>query len=183
MPRGFMDSMRIIGRLMEYPDQNWMAHLHELRHAANGLSDPGFREAVLAFIQEMAAMPLIQCQERYTATFDLNPQTSLDVTYHRYGDSEDRGRALQRLQEAYRRAGFERTGGELPDFLPLVLEFLSVAGPSDRKAVVGEVGPGLVLLNQQLTVKESEYRTLTAWLIDLLGIADQKPSKPGETRR
>ena len=167
------DSTRIlmtVSRLLDYPDAAWRQDLPGLRQAAADLAPAPSRAALLVFIDEAAAMGPLACQERYTANFDLAPSSSLDVTYHAYGDTEDRLRALQGLQETYAAAGYERTGGELPDFLPLVLEFLAVASSSEQEAVIRWTGPGLAALHGRLRDQNSPFAALTQQLVHLFDL-------------
>jgi nitrate reductase delta subunit len=74
----------------------------------------------------LAETSLIQLQETYTATFDLNPATCLNLTYHKWGDARERGSALVDFHHLYHNGGYEAASRELPDYLPMILEFLSV---------------------------------------------------------
>jgi nitrate reductase delta subunit len=118
---------KLLSLCLSYPDEALAAAAPELLEAAAGLQDPGLRERLSAFAAQLAAEPLLGLQEHYTALFDLRPQASLNLTYHFMGDREERGRALAGLLALYQRSGFEPAVNELPDFLPLMLEFLSLA--------------------------------------------------------
>ena len=80
---------------------------------------------MVQFIAYLETTPLIRVQETYTETFDLNPSTCLNLTYHILGDDEKRGKIMSHFQEIYHQEGYETMTGELPDYLPLILEFLS----------------------------------------------------------
>jgi nitrate reductase delta subunit len=95
--------------------------------AAAALPEPFARERLSSFLAHMKTEPLLNLQEHYTAVFDLNPSTSLNLTWHLLGDHEDRGRALAELLEVYRQAGLEPAVDDLPDYLPLLLEFMAAA--------------------------------------------------------
>jgi len=73
----------------------------------------------------MDSLSPIRAQERYTTTFDMTPPNTLNMTYHRFGDGEKRAGMLAYLQEIYCRSGYAPNTGDLPDYLPLMLEFLS----------------------------------------------------------
>ncbi len=124
--------LKLLSFFLEYPDAGWFEGLADAGAALKTVSAGPGREALRQFLDRAVGTPAIRLQEAYTAGFDLSPSTSLNLTYHLLGDSEDRGRALARLVEIYRRGGWEAAAGELPDFLPLVLEFLAVCpAPED----------------------------------------------------
>src|SRR6185312_2998556 len=77
--------------------------------------------------------PVIDLQEAYVDTFDRNPAHSLSIFEHTMGDSRERGPAMVHLVEEYRRFGLEATSRELPDFLPVFLEFLSLIPPEEAQ--------------------------------------------------
>jgi nitrate reductase delta subunit len=118
---------KLLSLCLSYPDAETLGALPEMEAAAAGLADPFPREPLSAFLALLRARPLLDLQEHYTATFDLNPAASLNLTWHLLGDREDRGRALAELLEVYRQAGFEPAVDDLPDHLPLLLEFMAAA--------------------------------------------------------
>jgi len=123
--------LKLLSLCLAYPDAEALAALPEMEEATAGLRDPLSRERLSHFMTLMKAQSLLKLQEHYTAVFDMNPTTSLNLTWHLMGDREDRGRALAELLDVYRQAGFEPAVNELPDFLPLLLEFLAAASPAD----------------------------------------------------
>lgn len=181
MNHDFNPALLITARLFDFPDEAWRRRLPEIREAAAGLSDANRRDGTLAFIDAAASASLLEWQEQYTATFDLTPANSLDLTHHLHGDSQERLAALERLQQAFVDAGFERVGGVLPDFLPLILEFLSVTTDEPAAAVLRIVGPGLAALNARLLAARSPYAALTTGLVELLGLSDGQPFIKAET--
>ncbi len=120
------DTLRLLSVLLDYPDNGLLKDLDRIAAAAEQIVEPEFRRAAQGFLDYLRAHAPIRLQETYTAAFDLHPATTLNLTYHAYGDNEKRAAALARLQHLYDQAGWERTGGELPDYLPLLLEFLAI---------------------------------------------------------
>jgi nitrate reductase delta subunit len=110
----------------------------------------------------------IQLQEGYTAAFDMNPATTLNLTYHTFGDNEKRADMLARLQQSYRDAGYERTTGELPDYLPLMLEFLSVCPDTENTELVWECLRGLEEVVDRLQKAAPPYAALLQPLIPMV---------------
>jgi nitrate reductase molybdenum cofactor assembly chaperone NarJ/NarW len=128
--------LKLLSLCLAYPDSALVEALPEMKAAAAGLGDPLARERLLDFIALLGKQPLLALQEHYTAVFDMNPSSSLNLTYHLMGDREERGPALAQLLEVYRQAGFEPAVNELPDYLPLLLEFLSASPGADTHALV-----------------------------------------------
>lgn len=121
---------RLLSVCLSYPDEALFGAIGEIEADLGHWPGPPW-DTLRSFLTILKSQPLIIAQERYTQAFDLNPDTSLNLTYHLMGDGEDRGRALAELKEIYHRAGFEIAVNELPDFLPLILEFLAQA-PAER---------------------------------------------------
>jgi nitrate reductase delta subunit len=124
-------TLALLSLLLQYPDNDLNRHLSAVEEVAAKLDHQRQGNWVAAFLGYLRSEPQIRLQENYTAAFDLNPSTTLNVTYHRWKDGEKRAAALARLQKVYADAGFERISGELPDYLPLMLEFLSVRPNAD----------------------------------------------------
>lgn len=104
--------------------------------------------------------PLPDRQRRYVETFDLDRRTSLHLTYYLYGDTRKRGLALLRLKRLYAAAGLPLAEGELPDFLPAMLEFAASAPDGYGETVLGEHRIGLELLRLRLEQLESPWACL-----------------------
>jgi nitrate reductase molybdenum cofactor assembly chaperone NarJ/NarW len=117
--------MKIISLLLQYPDEGFSRSLPLMETSINRLPESSARDKLARFISYFQATPLLRLQETYTETFDLDPSTCLNLTYHLLGDGKKRGNVMAGLQQIYHEAGYETTTGELPDYLPLMLEFLS----------------------------------------------------------
>jgi nitrate reductase delta subunit len=115
---------RILSVLLDYPDKRLLNDLDTMAAAARQIPEPEFKQAVKGFLTYLQAHDLLRLQENHTAAFDLGSATTLNLTYHAFGDNEKRAAALAKLQHLYDRTGWERTSGDLPDYLPLLLEFL-----------------------------------------------------------
>jgi nitrate reductase delta subunit len=117
--------MKIISLLLQYPDERFSRSLHLMETSLKHLPNSSARDKLAQFMSYLQETPLLRLQEIYTETFDLNPSTCMNLTYHLLGDGEKRGNVLACLQQIYHEAGYETVTGELPDYLPLMLEFLS----------------------------------------------------------
>ena len=116
---------KLLSILLRYPDDEVLRHRAEIAAAARGLPDSPARDAVLAFLAYWEEEPAFRLQEDYTATFDFKRRGCLYLSYYSYGDARARGQVLADMKEAYARAGYPLDTTELPDYLPLVLEFAS----------------------------------------------------------
>jgi nitrate reductase delta subunit len=116
---------KLVSLLLQYPDEAWFGALPELKSVVDAMPEGRRKTAIEAFIADLEGHSALEVQTQYTALFDMSPSTTLNVTYHLWGDGEKRARLLSRLQQTYTRAGFERTSSELPDFLPMMLEFMA----------------------------------------------------------
>jgi len=125
------------------------------------------RERCANFLDYLASKPLIRLQEEYTATFDLNPATSLNLTYHKWDDSRERGNALLDFQRLYQLAGYEISTGELPDHLPLVLEYLSLNRNGDYSSLLGQYYEEVETINSRLKEAGSVYAGPLSIVVDL----------------
>ncbi|WP_019633353.1 nitrate reductase molybdenum cofactor assembly chaperone [Actinomadura atramentaria] len=140
--------------LLEYPTDELYARRPLLRAAVADLpaGEPAARLA--AFLDHLDAVPLGALARDYVATFDLRRRCCLYLTYYRDGDTRRRGASLVALKERYRAAGVEPATRELPDFLPVVLEFAALHGGAD---LLAEHRAGLELLRLALRDRSSPY--------------------------
>jgi nitrate reductase delta subunit len=135
--------------------------LDEIASAADQLALGGNRVGHPGIYQrELNTQSLIQIQERYTAVFDIDPATTLNMTYHAFGDNEKRAAALAHLQHNYEQAGWERITGELPDYLPMMLEFLSICAHPEHAEPVWQCLQGMQPLVARLEKKAPVYAAL-----------------------
>jgi nitrate reductase delta subunit len=137
--------LKLLAFLLEYPTPSWRDELVHLSDLSGMTAENGSGEAIAAFLAYAGTRSLIELQEVYTASFDLDPATSLNLTYHLMGDHENRGKALAGLLQIYRQAGYDASARELPDFLPLMLEFLALCPEPEAaeilRASIGTVAP------------------------------------------
>jgi nitrate reductase molybdenum cofactor assembly chaperone NarJ/NarW len=116
---------KLLSILLRYPDDEVLEYRQEIVEAARKLPDSPARDAMLAFLAYWEDERALNLQEDYTATFDFKRRGCLYLSYYRYGDARARGQVLADMKEAYARAGYPLDTTELPDYLPLVLEFAS----------------------------------------------------------
>jgi nitrate reductase molybdenum cofactor assembly chaperone NarJ/NarW len=151
---GAVSPFKLASILLQYPTAALFGGLDDLEAAAAGSSRAG-REAFGRFLAWLRVTNPTEVARHYVATFDLRRRCALYLTYYRYGDTRKRGMAMLALRAAYRAAGFEATADELPDYLPLVLDFAAL-GPSGEKLLRAHRSD-LELLHRALRQADSPY--------------------------
>lgn len=119
---------KLLAVLLEYPTREFRDHLDAIEAAIPGLDNAtGKEKGVLHdFTAWARSLPLTEFQAQYVKTFDLTPDNALYLTHHLFEEQDrNRGPTLIRLSEYFKQAGFEIENGELPDYLPLILEYVS----------------------------------------------------------
>ena len=147
-------ALRVAAQLLDYPDEELLGRLPLLRAAASAAGHAAPHLA--AVIDHLSATPPGQARTAYVDTFDLRRRCCLYLTYYSYGDTRKRGMALLRFTHAYRAAGFELAGGELPDHLAVVCEF-AAASPAEGLRLFREHRAGVELLRLALGDSASPY--------------------------
>ncbi|WP_240126103.1 nitrate reductase molybdenum cofactor assembly chaperone [Thermomonas alba] len=172
-----MKVLKLIGLLLDYPDEALWEHGDELRAACAAAPLSEERRARLgAFLTQLLDMEPMQAQERWLALFDRGRSMSLLLFEHIHGESRDRGQAMVDLLETYRRAGFELNTKELPDYLPVVLEFLSQRPEEEVADWLHHIGHILELLCARAIERDSEYASVLEALVELaMGRVDLGP--------
>lgn len=166
-----MRTLRVLARLLCYPTDALRRAAPELRAilAEEGVLPAKHRAAVGTLIDAIGRDTLYDAQERYVALFDLGRGCSLHLFEHVYGDSRERGQAMVALADRYRAAGFAVSANELPDYLPLVLEYVSVAPPGEAKGLLAEIAHVIEALGERLAKRGSPYASVMAALGALAG--------------
>ena len=159
----------ISSRLLMYPDEQLVSELDLIKKGVASLP-PDVRVHFDRYFAETADKTLLQQQEKYVAVFDLKRRCCLYLTYYLNGDTRMRGMALVRFKETYARNGFRCDDGELPDFLPMLLEFSSHGGDAAlaAQALIDEHREGLEVLHAALEKVESPQRHILAAVLATL---------------
>jgi nitrate reductase molybdenum cofactor assembly chaperone NarJ/NarW len=155
--------------LLRYPDEATLVSLPALREAVAALPAALSTPLGLVAVHRAATNPTILATE-YVELFDLRRRCCLYLSYYTAGDTRNRGQALLHFASAYRAAGFEVEGGELPDFLPAVLDLAAQAGEPGW-GLLREHRIGLDLLHQALTAQGSVYQHALRAVVSLLPAA------------
>jgi len=171
-----MKTFKILGLLMSYPETKWVTHLDELKpllREENFLPKKNL-QAVLVFIDRLKSADLFSLQEQYVSTFDRGRSHCLHLFEHIHGESRDRGQAMVDLSDAYKEKGLFIDHAELPDYIPLFLEFLSLCPRDEAVALLGEPIDIMATIATRLKKRDSSYAVLFDALVALSRV---KPSK------
>ncbi len=132
------------------------------------------RRALRPLCDELAAADIYDLEERYVMLFDRSRTLSLNLFEHVHGESRDRGGAMVSLLETYREAGFESATSELPDHLPVLLEFLATRPAPEAREVLADAAHIFEALGERLARRDSSYGAIFPALLQLAGVrADQ----------
>jgi|GEM_PF-82489 len=180
---------KIISVLLQYPELEWIKEISVMESEIEQLNNPIVSENVFnymndserinnsyterkvhpffsvhknitAFFDYIKATPFDQLCEKYVNTFDYHGVVTLHLTYNVFKDSRKRGEALIELQRLYKTIDMEKTSSELPDYLPLILEFLSIAKEEQSKQLLKLHEKSLQNLHDELVKAKSEYHFL-----------------------
>lgn len=163
-----MKSFRALSALLSYPASELKLAVPAIRQllADEGLFGPRRLAALDPLLSRLDEADIFGLQETYVLLFDRSRSLSLNLFEHVHGESRDRGSAMVDLLETYRAAGFDLAGPELPDHLPVLLEFLSTQDEAQARGILADAGPILVALSERLIRRGSDYAAVLTALAD-----------------
>jgi nitrate reductase delta subunit len=152
-------TFRALSALLTYPTQKLSAAIPEITAAisAEGLVSDEAREQLQPLLADLGTLDLYDLQERYVELFDKTRRHSLHLFEHIHGESRDRGQAMVDLLEHYQRGGLLIAANELPDFIPLFLEFLSARPLDEARGLLKETAHIFSLLEERLAKRSGGY--------------------------
>ena len=164
-------SLRVLAALLAYPDTQLRTHLGEMRELLDGEAavSPSRRAEIEALMDSLGRADPLEAESAYVELFDRGRATSLHLFEHVHGDSRERGPAMIDLGQTYQKAGLLLAPDELPDFLPVVLEFVSTQPPREARAFLAEIIHILNALFGALRKRKSAYASVVGALIELAG--------------
>ncbi|MGX5734786.1 nitrate reductase molybdenum cofactor assembly chaperone [Bosea thiooxidans] len=167
-----MRTLKAFSALLNYPSTDLGAAVPEIRSllAEEGLVDPRPLAPLLRLLEEEDVYDL---QERYVTLFDRTRSLSLHLFEHVHGEGRDRGQAMVDLKSIYEAAGFVIDGSELPDFVPLFLEYCSLLPADEARAMLADPAHILTVLGERLRKRESAYAAVFEAVV---GLAATKPA-------
>ncbi|VTU27543.1 Redox enzyme maturation protein NarJ [Variovorax sp. PBL-H6] len=181
-PRPMAKSLRVLSAVLGYPDAQLRGHLPEMRellrteHALSG-SRLSELDALMDMLWRAEAL---EVEADYVELFDRGRGTSLHLFEHVHGDSRERGPAMIDLGQTYEKAGLSLAEGELPDYLPAVLEFVSTQPAREARAFLGETAHILNAIFGALRHRESPYASVLGALLELAGEKAQAVKPPAD---
>ena len=180
-----MKTYKVAALLLRYPEPDWLAELPQLECALAEERRLNHHAAeVIAPLLRFLEGPPLESQMHYVETFDRQPKHGLYLYEHLHGESRGRGTAMVELLERYRRHELELDCDELPDHLPVFLEFLSLLPRRQARRELRPIAGVLRLLARRLGEAKSPYAGVLAALTRLAprGAADEavQPSRPME---
>jgi nitrate reductase delta subunit len=164
-------TLRVLAALLAYPDHEMRGYLGEMRAILRGehaLSAERQQE-IEGLIDSLVCADPLEAEAGYVELFDRGRATSLHLFEHVHGDSRDRGPAMIDLAQTYEKAGLYLAEGELPDYLPAVLEFVSTQPASEARAFLGEMSHIFNSLFNALQGRASPYASVLGALLELAG--------------
>ena len=164
-------TLKSLSLMLSYPTQELKAALQEV----GGILDSdrrlsgSTRKSLRQLVQELRSRDIYDLEERYVALFDRSRTLSLNLFEHVHGESRDRGSAMVSLLETYRAGGFDLATTELPDHLPVVLEFLSMRPRLEAQEVLADAAHILEALSTRHARQKSSFCGVFAALLELSG--------------
>jgi nitrate reductase delta subunit len=164
-----MLTFKVLAALLVYPEQEVIDGLDEMEAILESerLLPRTERQAISELMAYLRSTDLMDAQALYVRLFDQSRALSLHLFEHVHGDARERGQAMSDLIEHYRAKGFEVSAAELPDFLPLFLEFLSLQPLGEARALLGETVDIVALLHARLEQRRVAYAGVLRALVAL----------------
>lgn len=163
------NTYRALGALLVYPDAGLQASASEIGESlsSEGLLSPRKVAALQPLVTDLRDGDIYDLQERYIDLFDRTRSLSLNLYEHVHGESRDRGQAMVALLELYRANGLDLSANQLPDFLPVFLEFLSTRPDEQARSLLGEAAHVLEAMGERLRSRDSRYAAVFNALAEL----------------
>ncbi|TAN07549.1 MAG: nitrate reductase molybdenum cofactor assembly chaperone [Rhodanobacteraceae bacterium] len=172
--------LRALSALLVYPDAELRAALPEITDAirTSRTLKANLKDDLCALADEISASDPLEAEGRYVDLFDRGRRTSLNLFEHVHGDGRQRGPAMLELRKRYLDAGLEPRTDELPDHLPVLLEYLSCCDAAETRSTIGEIAHILRALGNTLLKRHSRYAAVMAALLALAGEQGLDASAP-----
>jgi nitrate reductase delta subunit len=157
-----MKDYKLLSVFLDYPDQELIESIPEFfDYIRNSTSIKQWeKEILIKHLEGMQGKSLLELQEEYVSIFDMGAEHSLYLTHHLFGDDKNRGPALIDLEEMYEEYGVVKSTNELPDYLPLILEFANYLDGSESRAFLSHANKVLKVLRDNLKEVSDSYSNL-----------------------
>ena len=169
-------TLKALSLLLCYPTRELQQAMPEIAAvlAAETRLTAAARRALRPLCDTMATSDICELEERYVLLFDRSRTLSLNLFEHVHGESRDRGGAMVSLLETYREAGFEPATSELPDHLPVLLEYLATRPAVEAREVLADAAHIFEALGARLARRDSSYAAIFPALLQLAGATADK---------
>ncbi|EEZ79695.1 MAG: Nitrate reductase delta subunit [uncultured Candidatus Thioglobus sp.] len=157
-----MQVFNVLSKLIDYPSDELMENLDSVIEFVSESSeiDDNEKKIIMEFISWMRIHTTTGIQQSYVETFDMVPEHDLHLTHHIFGDDNGRGPALIDLSEHFKNEGLEVKDGEIPDFLPLILEYVATLDDMESRVFLGDAKKIIKVIADNLDEAKSPYAKL-----------------------
>jgi nitrate reductase molybdenum cofactor assembly chaperone NarJ/NarW len=168
---------RLASLFLQYPEKEWQ-ETNELQEEISLIENTLVKILYKQFHQYFMSVPYSELCQRYTQTFDFTDKTSLYLTYPIFGDKLTRGAGLVKLKNEYLEAGYPLITDELPDYLPLILEFCSLAPLDAVQKMLMIHRKEIDQLLKELSIADNPYQMILQGCVQQIEtmLSDQKAS-------
>ncbi|MFT9487286.1 MAG: nitrate reductase molybdenum cofactor assembly chaperone [Tepidibacillus sp.] len=156
---------KLCSLFLQYPEEAWVRS-KDLNKMIQLLNKGKEKESLMRFKGYLDQYGLEELCERYVQTFDFNENTTLYLTYFQFKDQKERGPALLQLKDTYCKAGFYLETSELPDYLPVMLEFVAIAPYAHAQTIIDSQKENMEKLYQELANQQSPYQHVVGTCLD-----------------
>ena len=169
-------TFKAISLVLSYPTRELQQAMPEIGAvlASDSRLTAAARRDMRPLVETLGSQDIYDLEEQYVLLFDRSRTLSLNLFEHVHGESRDRGGAMVSLVEMYREAGFDPVSSELPDHLPVLLEFLSTRPYAEGQDTLADAAHILEALSERLARRESPYAAVFAALLQLSGVKADK---------
>ncbi|WP_281827379.1 nitrate reductase molybdenum cofactor assembly chaperone [Jannaschia rubra] len=163
--------LRTLAAIMGYPSGELRAHVTELRAVVEDEKalGPHVHRRLGVLLDRLEREETIDAQATYTDLFDRSRALSLHLFEHVHGDNRERGQAMLDLAEQYMQAGLLLESQELPDYIPVFLEYASCLPPAEARETLAQPAHVFAALEQRLRERDSDYAAVFAAILTLSG--------------
>ena len=157
-----MKTFKVLSLLLSYPQAEWVSELDLLEQVLEAEKKHNGKavKKMAELLKMLRTETQLELEQNYVGTFDRNPSHSLHLFEHIHGESRDRGMAMVNLIEEYRKHGLDMDAEELPDYVPLFLEYLSQLPDVEACAMLGEAIDVMALIGRKLKANNSPYHAV-----------------------
>ncbi|WP_282064357.1 nitrate reductase molybdenum cofactor assembly chaperone [Aliiroseovarius marinus] len=169
-------TFKAISLVLSYPTRELQQAMPEIGAvlASDSRLTAAARRDLRPLVEALGTQDIYDLEEQYVLLFDRSRTLSLNLFEHVHGESRDRGQAMVSLVEMYREAGFDPVSSELPDHLPVLLEFLSTRPYAEGQDTLADAAHILEALSERLARRDSPYAAVFAALLQLSGVKADK---------